>query len=148
MVRTPSVHLSTSPLPWSFLFVFFIALMIGPVQGHAETYSITDLGTLGGGYTGSVAFAISGNGQVAGGANLPSGGTAFLWKSATGMSGLGTLGGAGSAGYGVNNTGQVVGGSSTVGGEQDGFLFSGGVMTDLGPGVAQGINNDGQVLLV
>lgn len=53
------------------------------------------------------------------------------------MSYLGSLGGSFSYGTGINNAGQVVGQSNTVGngdglGSGDAFLYSNGVMTDLG----------------
>jgi probable HAF family extracellular repeat protein len=63
---------------------------------------------------------------------------------------LGTLGGAGSWANGVNNAGQVVGGSYTASGFQHAFFYSNGVMQDLLPGVisseASAINNAGQVV--
>ncbi len=66
---------------------------------------------------------------------------------------LGTLpGGYYSYAYGINNSGQVVGSSTTASGDQHAFLYSGGTMIDLGtlPGgsnsYAAGINNSGQVV--
>ena len=41
---------------------------------------------------------------------------------------------------GINNAGQVVGSSNG-----HAFLYSGGVMTDLGPGSANAINSSGQI---
>ena len=45
----------------------------------------------------------------------------------------------------INNSGQVVGYSSlyTGGGDWHGFLYSDGGMTDLGPGIAYGVNDIG-----
>ena len=63
---------------------------------------------------------------------------------------LGTLGGAGTWANGVNDAGQVVGCSQTSSGSGHAFLYSGGVMQDLLPGVsssaANAINNAGQVV--
>jgi probable HAF family extracellular repeat protein len=64
---------------------------------------------------------------------------------------LGTLGGTYSAPGGINNSGQVVGASLTVGDSaQHAFLFSNGTMTDLGATLghsfAWGINTSGQVI--
>jgi len=65
---------------------------------------------------------------------------------------LGTLGGSSSYPTGLNNSGQVVGQSQTAAGLYDAFLYSNGVMQDLGTLggkgriVAYGINNSGQVV--
>jgi probable HAF family extracellular repeat protein len=64
---------------------------------------------------------------------------------------LGTLGGVGSEGLGLNASGQVVGISATKLGAYHPFLYSGGVMTDLGvltggsSGEASSINDAGQI---
>jgi probable HAF family extracellular repeat protein len=47
---------------------------------------------------------------------------------------------------GINNSGQVVGYASTSSGAGHAFLYSGGIMTDLGATEATGINNSGQVV--
>jgi len=66
---------------------------------------------------------------------------------------LGTLPGyTTSVAYGINNSGQVVGASSNIGGQPaQAFLYSGGVMTGLGTlggtsSYADGINDSGQVV--
>lgn len=63
---------------------------------------------------------------------------------------LGVLGGGNSEANGVNDSGQVVGWSSTTGGGMHGFLWREGKMTDLGSlgrySMAKGINNLGQVI--
>ena len=67
------------------------------------------------------------------------------------MTDLGTLGGTYSQAYGINNDGQVVGGSYTTGDTiYAAFLYSGGVMTGLGTlggtyGEARAINDNGQI---
>jgi probable HAF family extracellular repeat protein len=73
---------------------------------------------------------------------------------------LGTLGGAASYAYGINNRGQVTGYSDTTNGLQHAFLYSSGMITDLGElppcvggtGITcegsqgYGVNNAGQVV--
>jgi probable HAF family extracellular repeat protein len=66
------------------------------------------------------------------------------------MTDLGDLGGGYSTARGINDRGQVVGGSRTAGGEWNAFLWETGVMTNLGNlgGYcrAYGINGSGQVV--
>jgi len=60
------------------------------------------------------------------------------------MTSLGTLGGNASCGYSINNTGQVMGISTTISGNQHVFVYSGGTMTEL-PTLG-GTNADGGAL--
>jgi probable HAF family extracellular repeat protein len=125
---------------------------------------MTDLGTLGGGYS-SVAYGVNNAGQVVG-ASGPLYGTgpthAFITgPDGLGMTDLGTLGGVDSYAYGINDAGQVVGYSQTTGNGQTHAFITGpdGVgMTDLGSVVnlptgftsfyAAVINNHGQLAAV
>lgn len=113
--------------------------------------AIVDLGVLEG-HTNSIAWGINNFGQVVGTSYehaLFFGGRAFLYGSGT-MTDLGTLGGTSSYGSSINNSGQVAGGSETVGGQRHAFRYSGGVMTDLGTlgghSFGIGINDAGQVV--
>ena len=123
---------------------------------HAVSYSIVDLGTLGG--TSSYGWGINNNGQVAGysyiaGSNVSH---AFI-ADGSGMTDLGTLGGTHSYGWGINDSGQVVGYSSTVTGSNAAFFYDGSSMLDLcmmtdcaSSGwsnftAAYGINNNGDI---
>lgn len=89
------------------------------------------------GAPGGIANAISPNGQwVAGYLGSSGGGSreAFVWSAATGMIGLGTLGGTISESLGVNDSGQVVGFSHTSDGRNpvQAFFWENGQMSDLG----------------
>ena len=66
------------------------------------------------------------------------------------MTDLGTLGGTSSSANGINDSGQIVGNSTTASGYHA-FLYSGSAMTDLGTlggplSSATGINNNGQIV--
>ncbi|MBI5747805.1 MAG: hypothetical protein HZA00_01680 [Nitrospinae bacterium] len=76
------------------------------------------------------------------------------WAISYTITDLGTLpGGNQSYAYGINNSGQVVGSAFTEAGYYHAFLYSGGVMQDLGTlggthSFASGINDSGQVVVV
>jgi probable HAF family extracellular repeat protein len=107
---------------------------------------LKDLGTLPG-TNASQAFAINNSGQIAG----SSGAHAVIWGS-QGIQDLGTLGGPTSEAHSINNSGQVVGFSDNASSRQSAFLWSNGVMTELGilPGDnssrANHINDAGMVV--
>jgi probable HAF family extracellular repeat protein len=131
-----------------------------------STYTETNMGSLGGGFTD--ATAINAKGQVTGYSATnheiqvpcPPGqyGTAkkclepidhaFLFSNGT-MTDLGTLGGTGSEGVAINDSGEVVGWSQTKAGTSEAFLWNGAKMTDLGPlsgFYPHGINDTGQIV--
>ena len=125
------------------------------------SYTVTDLGTLGG--PSSSATGINANGQVIGYAQNAAGYEhAFLWSSSGGMQDLGTLGGSGFEGsqglmegsqaLGINNSGQVVGWAANSSEWAHAFLWtSGGGMQDIGTlggssSWAYGINDSGQIV--
>jgi probable HAF family extracellular repeat protein len=114
------------------------------------SYTITDLGSLGGDF--SFPTAVSNSGQVAGvGTRTDFQEHAFLASHGT-VTDLGTLGGLFSEGDAINSRGQVAGRSTTTDEvETHAFLWSKGVMQDLGSlggGLSEafGINNSGAVV--
>lgn len=126
-----------------------LCALAGTAQA-AVTYTITDLGTLGGAE--SFAFEINDAGQVAGRAQAANGRDhAFLYANGV-MNDLGVAGGdvatASSQGFGLNDAGQVVGSALKV--YATPVLWSGGAATELGSqnGLlsAADINNAGQIV--
>jgi len=123
------------------------ALLLVTLQvnaAFAQTYLITDLGTLPGATTASAA-AINNNNQVVGSSGLD----AFLLSNGT-MRDLGNFGGASSAAA-LNSVGDVAGSASTSSGTHP-FLFHNGTLSDLGipsgfnSGAATGVNGTDQVV--
>jgi probable HAF family extracellular repeat protein len=108
------------------------AQLNGSSAWHAFQHTgsgFTDLGTLGG--TNSAALAIDGAGEIVGISQVAGNGArhAFLYSGAW-MSDLGTLGGDSQA-NGINSSGQIVGWSTTPGGQRHAVLWISGRMVDL-----------------
>src|SRR6266851_1960683 len=136
-----------------WLFVALCALVFTQGQSLAQdknvTYTITDLGTLGG--TSSVGCGLNSRGEVVGFSSIVTGQThAFRWSDGE-MTDLGTLGGPFAFAVAINQGGQVVGGARTASFQLHAFVWENGGMNDLGalPGesasVARAINKRGQV---
>jgi probable HAF family extracellular repeat protein len=92
---------------------------------RAQTYTIRDLGTLGG--ANSRAYDVNAAGWAVGEAETTNGLLhAFLWTPERGMADLGTLGGEVSRAYGINDRGQVVGEAETGDGHMLAFQWTAG----------------------
>jgi uncharacterized repeat protein (TIGR01451 family) len=137
------------------LYLAVLTLCLVSVGSAQSTYTITDLGTLGGSL--SSGLGINSSGQVVGYSNT-AGDTAhhaFLISSPyTSMTDLGTLNASYSLASGINTSGQVVGYNGFFGdGTFRAFLISSpySTMTDLGTlggdtSIADAINASGQVV--
>ena len=102
-------------------------LLATPV--FAQTYTITDLGTLGANSNGSysVAECINSSGQVAGESSAPSSqmsDPAFLYSNGQ-LINIGTLGGEYGEPRGINTSGQIAGYSTLTTGSYRAFLYTG-----------------------
>ncbi|NDY55576.1 hypothetical protein G3N56_02300 [Desulfovibrio sulfodismutans] len=126
----------------------------GMAQSAFPTYTIIDLGALGGEDSESQAAALNDLGVVVGWSGTATGDIhAFRYENGM-MTDLGVLsGGTNSYATGINHTGQIVGKSyTTSSGLLHAFLYQNEVMTDLGvlPGgdfsYATGINNAGEIV--
>src|ERR1051326_5592507 len=116
----------------NFALLLLAVLAYSIQSARAQSYSVTDLGSLGGGT--SSAHAINSAGEVVGGSwtsRGAAGAHAFLYASGR-MIDLGTLGGEFSTALGINNSGEIVGYSTLSDGTPRGFVSSGGRMTALG----------------
>src|SRR5262249_8641620 len=113
------------------------------------TYTITDLGTLPGGYL-SAGQGVNASGEVAGSSTSFAGYHATIYRAGV-QTDLGTLGGAASYGYGIGDGGQVVGESLVPTNTYHAFLWESNALTDLGTlggnsSTAIGVNRTGQAV--
>jgi probable HAF family extracellular repeat protein len=121
----------------------------------AQTFTVTDLGSLdpGGTVDVSLGLAINTQGRVVGSSyNSVNTQHAFIWTNKAGMHDLGTLGGPNSTAWGINDSQQVVGEADLANGFTHAFLWTQAHgMQDLGSlatasSYAYAINNVGQVV--
>src|SRR6476660_5139924 len=124
-------------------------------SAFSQTYTITDLGTLGTNSRGtySQAFCINASGQVAGESSASSSqmtDPAFLYSNGQ-LINIGTLGGEYGNGRGINTAGDIAGYSTLANGSYRAFLYTSGQMINLGTlgadySVAYDLNDSGQVV--
>jgi len=118
-------------------------------RGAPFSYSIIDLGTLGG--LTSVALDISEQGHVCGGADLPNGDRhGFFWKDRV-MTDCGVVPGPDQTeAWGINNHDQVVGIASNNGDTAKAFIWQNGQISEIPPTNlskdAFAINDSGQIV--
>jgi probable HAF family extracellular repeat protein len=131
-------------------FVFPLSLAASTLCA-AQTYTVTDLGTLPSDAY-SVARAINATGQITGATgpnNSPDSGV-FIYSNGS-LTNLGTLGGPSGIGNGINASGQVAGYSQNASRTYRAFISNGNTLTDIGDlggssAVAYAINDLGQVV--
>jgi probable HAF family extracellular repeat protein len=132
-------------------FGFVVLLMFGASLCSAQTYTVTNLGTLSGDNY-SVARGINATGEVAGAVGSDRNNTSDVsLYSAGAWTSLGTLGGTSGIGNAINASGQVAGYSTNAAKTYRAFISSGDTLIDIGDlgggsAVAYGINNSGQVV--
>jgi probable HAF family extracellular repeat protein len=135
-----------------FLGFLTAALMAASPAANAQTYTLTDLDTVGA--SGSIGYGISSSGQVTGwiisnpALVAPYGTEPFIYSNGA-MTVIGTPG----VGFAINDAGQVAGAVAIGSNSYHAALYSGGATTDLASTVggqflssAQGINNSGQIV--
>jgi probable HAF family extracellular repeat protein len=127
--------------------IVIIGLITTAISYASITYSVVDLGTLGG--NSSRAMAINATGQIVGLGHTSSGTQqAFLYSNGV-MQDIDNSTSIASIANDINNSGEIVGSTYHSTG-QHAFSYSGGIMTDiyLGTGLntANGINNIGQIV--
>src|SRR5271154_6565264 len=135
-------------------FVFVLLVAITALSGlcAAQTYTVTDLGTLSGDDY-SVARGVNTTGQVTGSVGSDKNNTSDVFLFSAGvMSSLGTLGGNVGIGNAINSSGQIAGYATNASKTYRAFLSGGGgTLTDIGDlgggsAVAYGLNDAGQVV--
>ncbi|HEY9172406.1 MAG TPA: HAF repeat-containing protein [Verrucomicrobiae bacterium] len=140
-----------TPRTKTFVTITILALVL-TFQAFGQTYTVTDLGTLGG--AGSTAEAINNSGVAVGWAHTAGGSPhAFAFTNGP-LKDLGTLGGLNSTAFNLNDAGQIVGFANATGSSaQRAFLYNGSTMLDLGaalPGstnsIARSINSSGVIV--
>ena len=109
----------------------FVLLFVAASLCAAQTYTVTDLGTVSGDDY-SVARSVNAAGEITGavGSDKNNLSDIFVYNAGE-MTSLGTLGGTSGIGNGINASGQVAGYSTNTSGTYRAFLSSGGTLADI-----------------
>lgn len=136
------------------LLLMALSLCASAAQGAAQTYHLTDLGTLSGNKV-AKAYALNSAGQAAGTSSGPTAAIAVMFSGGKATS-INTLAADVSVATAMNGSSEIVGYNifySNPNAEFQAFLFSNGSMTNINsaalfPGgtAAWGMNNSGQVV--
>lgn len=135
----------------SRLILCLLLLTTASAVCAAQTYTMTDLGTISG-MDYSVARGINATGQTTGASGKNNSYVAHVFVNTNGsFADLGTLGGETGIGNGINASGQVAGYSTNGAGTYRAFVSSGDSLVDIGDlgggsAVAYAINHSGQVV--
>ncbi len=132
MLMQRSLHSSVRHFRAYRLFILFLFYLFASKQTLAQSYAITNLGSLGGGF--SNPLAINNNGKVVGSSYLADNQTyhAFLWQNGK-MTDLGkNLGGIHSLANSINDRGDVAGYWNDQAGHSHAFLWKKGKSVYLG----------------
>jgi probable HAF family extracellular repeat protein len=123
-------------------------------QSTAQTYTITDLGTLSGD-TVSQAYALNNTGEAAGVSSTPTAAIATIFSGGKATS-IGTLGSSVSLATAINNSGEIAGWNSydsSASFDPQAFIYSNGSMQNINTPTpfpsgteANGINDSGEVV--
>lgn len=123
----------------------------GAIPASAQSYNITDLGTLSGDSK-SIGMGLNDAGQAVGDSSNPTAAIATLFSSGKATN-LGSLGGNVSIANAINSGGQVAGRSTVLDSTFHAFLFTNGALVDIHSAslfpagtYAFGINKSGQVV--
>jgi len=157
-MKSPTIKLTrlfTSHEGYIRQLVKLAAFTLLATPAFAQTYTVTDLGTLGPNSLGnySVANCINGAGQIGGASSARStqiSDPAFLYSHGQ-MINIGTLGGEDGQARGINTSGQIAGYSTLADGNYRGFFYSDGQMVALGTlgadySIAYDLNDAGDVV--
>jgi probable HAF family extracellular repeat protein len=136
------------------LLLMTLSLCASTTQGAAQTYNLTDLGTLSGNNV-SKAYALNHAGQGAGTSSSPTGAIAVMFSGGK-VTSINTLAADVSVATAMNGSSQIAGYNifySNTNSEFQAFLYSNGSMTNINSAslfpegtAAWGMNNSGQVV--